>query len=66
MLNEAPEWGASDARVLSSDCVYDGFFRVDRLSVQHRLFEGGWSEPLTRECVRRPSAVVVLPYDPVR
>ncbi len=32
---------------------------------QHRLYNGGWSETVTREIFERGHAVAVLPYDPV-
>ena len=55
-----------DARILEQDVVYQGFFRMDRLRLQHRLFAGGWSPPFTREVFERGDAVAVLPWDPVR
>jgi ADP-ribose pyrophosphatase len=51
-------------RLLGEDVVYSGFFRIRRLTLQHRLFAGGWSEPLVREVFERGDAVGVLPYDP--
>jgi len=42
---------------------FDGYFKIDRYTVRHRLFEGGWSEPFTREVFERGHAVVVLLYD---
>ena len=36
-----------------------------KLTLQHRCFAGGWSEPLVREVFERGDAVGVLPYDPV-
>lgn len=59
-------FGQVDVEVLSSERVYDGFFKVDRTRLKHRLFEGGWSAEMTREVVDRGHAVVVLPYDPSR
>lgn len=59
-------YGAQDVRVLAEEQVYSGFFRIRRLTVQHRLFDGGWSEPLVREVFERGDAVGVLPYDPER
>ncbi len=59
------QFGAADARILEDQRVYDGHFKMHRLTVQHRLFGGGWSEPLSREIFERGDAVGVLPWDPV-
>ena len=42
---------------------YDGFFRVDVLNYQHSLYQGGWTNDLSRELFGRGQAVVVLLYD---
>lgn len=55
-----------DWKILEHDTAYQGFFRIDRYRLQHTLFEGGWSETVTREVFERGHAVAVLPYDPVR
>ncbi len=59
-------FGADDVRLLNEETVYQGFFRIRRLTLQHRLFAGGWSSPIVRELFERGDAVGVLPYDPVR
>lgn len=59
------KFGAQDVRVLASEPAYDGHFAVRKLTLQHRCFGGGWSEPLTREVFERGDAVGVLPYDPI-
>lgn len=52
--------------ILDRTLLHDGFFRLARYQVRHGLFEGGVSEPLTRECFERGPSVGVLPYDPGR
>lgn len=54
-----------DARILGREVGYQGFFRLDRLQVQHRLFGGGWSKPFNRELFERGDAVAVLPWEPI-
>ena len=66
MSAPGPRFGAGDVRLLREEIAYSGFFRIRRLTLQHRLFDGGWSEPLVREVFERGDAVGVLPYDPVR
>jgi len=58
-------FGARDVRILEDETVFSGYFAVRRLTLQHRCFGGGWSEPQVRELFERGDAVGVLPYDPV-
>jgi ADP-ribose pyrophosphatase len=60
----ALQFGAQDVRVLEDRIVWSGHYAMRRLTLQHRRFAGGWSEPLTREIFERGDAVAVLPYDP--
>jgi len=55
-----------DVEILAAETPYDGYFRIDRYRLRHRLHDGGWSGPMTREVFERGHAVAVLPYDPVR
>ena len=53
-----------DVEILSSEICYAGFFRLEKVRLRHRLFNGGWSPPFVREILRPPGAVAALPYDP--
>lgn len=55
-----------DVEVVEKTTPYQGYFRIDRYTIRHRLFRGGWSEPFTREVFERGHAVALLPYDPRR
>ena len=55
-----------DVRVGHQETVYQGFYQVQKLTLQHRLFAGGWSRQLSRELVLHLPAVAVLMYDPER
>lgn len=57
-------FGAQDVKILEDERVYDGHFKVRRLTLSHKRFAGGWSEPIMREIFDRGDAVGVLPYDP--
>jgi ADP-ribose pyrophosphatase len=57
-------FGAQDVRVLENEVAYAGHFELRKLTLQHRCFAGGWSQPLVRELFERGDAVGVLPYDP--
>lgn len=56
---------SDQVRVESLDTPYQGFFRLDRFQLRHRLFAGGWTPLLKREILRREYAVGILPYDPL-
>lgn len=58
------KFGARDVRMLEEEAVYSGHFSMRRLTLQHRRFAGGWSEPIVREVFDRGDAVAVLPYEP--
>jgi ADP-ribose pyrophosphatase len=55
-----------DAELLGCDILYDGFFRMKRYRFRHRLYDGGWSAPVSREVFEREACVSVIPYDPIR
>jgi ADP-ribose pyrophosphatase len=53
--------------VLMCETLFQGYFRVDRYHLQHELFDGGWSQPFTREIFNYGRLVSgVLLYDPQR
>lgn len=52
-----------DIEVLEKKSLYQGFFALDQFTFKHKLFAGGWSQPVIREVFERGHAVVVLPYD---
>jgi ADP-ribose pyrophosphatase len=54
----------ADVTVLNKEAGYDGFFKVNRYTLEHRLFQGGMTKTLLRECFERGHAVGVLAYDP--
>lgn len=56
--------GNADVDISSRDVVFDGFFKMRRLKLKHRHFEGGWSEPFQRELFCRGDAVAGILYDP--
>lgn len=51
--------------MLKRERAFEGYFAIDRLTLQYRHFGGGWSEAVVREVFERGDAVGVLPYDPV-
>ena len=56
----------SDVEILEKTICFEGFFRLERYRLRHRLFNGNWSQPVQRELFERGNAAAVLPYDPIR
>jgi ADP-ribose pyrophosphatase len=55
-----------DCEVLAKERAFQGYFAIDKYTIRHRLFNGGWSEPFSRELFERGHATAVVLYDPVR
>lgn len=55
----------NDVKILNTELRYQDFCRVEKYTLQTRLFNGEWSTPYTREMVTKRFAVAALPYDPV-
>ncbi|MCO6427229.1 NUDIX domain-containing protein [Nitrosomonas communis] len=55
-----------DVEIIQKELCFHGFFRMERYTLRHRLFNGDWSRPLIRELLERGHAAAILPYDPVR
>lgn len=53
-----------DVDIISRETVYKGFFRMEKIRLRHRVFDGGWSRTFERELMLRGEAVGVIPYDP--
>lgn len=60
-----PSFSRQDLEILDKTTVFQGFFRIEQYTLRHRLFAGGWSEPMQREIFERGHAAAVLPYNPV-
>lgn len=61
-----PPFTSDDVELLGKETPFRGFFRVDKLTLRHRAYQGGWGQPVTREIFVRGEAAAVLPYDPCR
>lgn len=59
-----PVFTSSDVTILEKKAVYQGYFRIDKYVVKHRLFRGGWTKPFAREVFERGHAAAALLYDP--
>ena len=61
-----PHFGQQDFEIVEAEVGYQGFFKLLKLHLRHKLFAGGWSTQITRELFIRGHAAAVLPYDPLR
>ncbi len=55
-----------DVEIVSTETLFQGFFRMVKYRFKHRLFQGGWSQIIEREMFERGHAAALLPYDPKR
>tara|TARA_Y100001956_G_scaffold82895_1_gene106561 strand:+ start:7798 stop:8427 length:630 start_codon:yes stop_codon:yes gene_type:complete len=58
------EFTPQDVEIISKETLFKGFFSMVKYRFRHKLFEGGWSQPLDREMFERGHAAAMLPYDP--
>ncbi|HEY0675587.1 MAG TPA: NUDIX domain-containing protein [Immundisolibacter sp.] len=56
----------ADCEIVAREPLYQGFFRLERYRVRHRLFAGGWTDTFQREVFVRHEAAVVMLFDPAR
>ena len=54
------------AELISKTAGWQGFFRMDVLTLRHTRHDGSMSPEIRREMFERGHAAAVLPYDPVR
>lgn len=67
-IKELQQTTAADCgalEIVEREHCFQGFYRLDRLKLKHRLFSGEMGPEISRELFVRPDAVCVLPYDPV-
>jgi ADP-ribose pyrophosphatase len=61
---QRPSFKNKDVEVVGRDIVYQGFFKMKKMHLRHRLFDGGWTPTFTREIFVRGQAVAAVMYDP--
>ncbi len=59
-----PSYQSMDVKILQQEACYEGFFTMKKLTLTHKLFDGGWGQPIHRELFERGEAAAVLLYDP--
>jgi len=61
-----PNFTRDDVEIVRREEMYKRFFRVEKIFLRHKLFEGGWGKEIGRELFMRGNAVAVVLYDPKR
>jgi len=64
-LKDTTALASGAAEIVAREVAFQGFYRLDKLKLRHRLFSGETSPIINRELFVRPDAVCVLPYDPI-
>jgi len=64
MPNRKPRFSREDVSVIDEKVVFDGFFKMHEITLNHRLFAGGWSSEISREVFHRGEACAAVLYDP--
>lgn len=59
------EFTVDDVEIIAKETLFHGFFKMVKYRFRHKLFAGGWSEPIEREMFERGHAAAMLPYDPI-
>lgn len=63
-LKNIQQFTHQDIEIKQQETLYQGFVRLDKFSLRHKLFAGGWSPAFTREVFSRSDAVGIVLYDP--
>lgn len=61
-----PKFSNKDVEICQREAGYDGFLKVDKLLLKHKLVLGGWSEEIRREIQVKSGAIGILLLDPKR
>lgn len=61
-----PTYTQNDLKVHGHETCYDGFFKMSKVTLQHKLFNGQWGPIISRELFQRGDAAAVLLFDPER
>ena len=64
MAIKNPEFNRTDVEIIRREELYKRFFRVEKIFLRHKLFNGGWGKEIGRDLFIRGEAVAVLLYDP--
>ena len=55
----------SKFKIIDKKNLYDGFFKMNEVTLKYRKYDGNWSDNIKRELFGGAQVAAVLPYDPV-
>ena len=56
----------SKFKIINSRNIYNGFFKMNEITLRYKKFDGNWSNDVKRELFGGAQVSAVLPYDPLR
>ena len=56
----------SKFKVLDKKNLYNGFFKMNEVTIKYKKFNGNWTNEIKRELFGGAQVSAVLPYDPVK
>ena len=56
----------SNLKVTNKKNLYDGFFKMNEISLKYKKYDGSWSNEIKRELFGGAQVSAVLPYDPIK
>jgi len=56
----------SNFKVTNKKNLYDGFFKMNEISLKYKKYDGSWSNEIKRELFGGAQVSAVLPYDPIK
>lgn len=55
----------SKFKIINKKNLYDGFFKMNEVTLKYRKYDGNWSNNIKRELFGGAQVAAVLPYDPI-
>ena len=55
----------SKFKIIDKKNLYDGFFKMNEVTLKYRKYDGNWSNNIKRELFGGVQVAAVLPYDPI-
>ena len=56
----------SNFKVTNKKSLYDGFFKMNEISLKYKKYDGNWSNEIKRELFGWAQVSAVLPFDPIK
>ncbi len=56
---------SSKFRILDKKNIYNGFFKMNEVTLKYKKYDGNWSNEIKRELFGGAQVSAVLPYDPI-